>query len=174
MDLPFDVVELPDATHPTRGESAPDFTRPLVGDEYWEDASLSDLASPICLVFFPMAGSFPATYIWSEIRDRELDAMGTVVGVSISTPYACKRLIEEQNLDSTTIRLFADPQNEIAEDYGVSHTLGGMAGIREPRPATFVLDDDRKIEYAWAASEWPEFPEYDALETAFTEAIDHA
>ena len=41
MELDFEVVELPDSDHPTEGETAPDFTRPLVNEEYWEDASLS-------------------------------------------------------------------------------------------------------------------------------------
>ncbi len=170
MSFDFDVVELEVSEHPTVGETAPDFTRPLVTDESWADASLSAFDAPILLVFYPMNGSFPATYIWNELRDREVDQYGTVLGVSISTPYAHKRFIDSHDLDSTSFRLFSDPTNEIAEQYGVSHDLDGMAGLSEPRPAVFVIGDDHTIDYAWAATEWPEFPDYDAVEQAFAEA----
>jgi peroxiredoxin len=30
----------------------------------------------------------------------------------------------------------------------------------------FLLDADRTVEYAWVASEWPDFPDYDAVEAA--------
>jgi glutathione S-transferase len=36
----------------------------------------------------------------------------------------------------------------------------------EPRPAAFVVDDERTIQYAWVAGEWPDLPDYDALESA--------
>ena len=162
----FDVVDMGPADHVTEGERAPDFTRPLVTDEYWEDVSLSDLADegPVVLVFHPMDGAFPATYVWNELRDRgfaEYDA--SVVGLSISTPYEHKTFIEER---SVPFRFFADPANGVAETYGVVDDLDGMAGITEPRPATFVIDGDRSIEDAWVAREWPEFPDYDNLETA--------
>jgi len=45
VDLDFDVVELGPADHPEVGERAPDFTRPLVNDEYWEDVSLSEICA---------------------------------------------------------------------------------------------------------------------------------
>ena len=44
--------------------------------------------------------------------------------------------------------------------------LDGMAGVTEPRPAVFVIGDDRTIEYVWVASEWPDFPDYDEVEAA--------
>ena len=173
MDLGFDVVELDRPEHPSEGERAPDFTRPLVNSEYWEDTALSALDPPVCLVCHPMNGSFPATYIWSELRDRGFDGFdATVVGLSIATPYAHKRFIEDRDLDGTGVRFFSDPANNIAREYGIVHELDGMAGVTEPRPATFVLDGDLRVEYAWAAREWPEFPEYDALETALAAAVE--
>jgi peroxiredoxin len=159
----FDVVELPPTDHVAEGDEAPGFTRPLVNDEFWEDASLADLTAdgPVCLVFYPMDGSFPATYIWNELQDRELGDHCPVVGVSISTPYAHKRLIEERNMD---FDLFSDPANGVAEAYGVANDLDGMAGVTEPRPATVLIDTDRTVRYAWVAEEWPAFPPYDDLE----------
>jgi peroxiredoxin len=166
MDLPFDVVDLSEPDPPGEGEQAPDFERPLVTDEYWENASLSELTAdgPVVLVFYPMDGAFPATYVWSEIRDRGWGDMGvTVVGVTISTPYAHTDFIDERGMD---YRLFSDPANDVAERYGIENDLDGMAGVSEPRPAVFVLDGERVVQYAWAAAEWPEFPDYDAVEDA--------
>ncbi len=163
--MDFDVVDLPETDHVAEGETAPDFTRPLVTDEFWEDVSLSELTDdgPVLLVCFTMDGAFPATYIWNEIRDR---AWGErydvrVVGLSISDPYAHKRLIHEREMDYD---LFSDPGADVAREYGVEHDLDGMAGVVEFRPAMFLLDPDRTVEYAWVAEEWPEFPDYDAVE----------
>jgi len=174
MDLEFDVVELGPADHPEEGETAPDFTRPLVNDEFWEDVALSELVArdgdPTVLVFHPMDGAFPATYIWNEIRDREWHEDATVVGLSISTPYAHKQLIEERRLGDDYV-LYSDPGNGVARKYGIENDLDGMAGIEEPRPAVFVLDSDRTVEYAWVASEWPDFPDYDTVEAAFRSGL---
>jgi peroxiredoxin len=167
----FDVVPLPETDHVAEGDRAPDFTRPLVNDEFWEDASLSELTAegPVCLVFYPMDGAFPATYIWNELRDRAFDDLLTVVGVSISTPYAHKRLVAERGMNYD---LFADPANGVAEQYGIAHDLDGMAGVSEPRPATFLLDEDRTVQYAWVAEEWPDFPPYDDLEREIRALVD--
>ena len=164
-ELDFEVVELDETDHPAEGDEAPDFTRPLVDSEQWHDVALSELLDegPVVLVFHSMDGAFPATYAWNEIRDRGWTDEVTVVGCSISTTYEHKRLIAERGIDA---RLFSDPQNGVAEQYGIVNDLDGMAGVAEPRPAVFVIGDDRTIEYAWVASEWPDFPEYDDVEAA--------
>jgi len=166
----FDVVDLPEADHVAEGEEAPDFTRPLVNDEYWEDVALSDLLAegPVLLVFTPMDGAFPATYTYNELRDRGVDEHVRVVGVSVSSPYEHKTTIEERGIEHFT-GLFSDPQAGVAEAYGIEHDLDGMAGVTEHRPATFVVGEDGTVEYAWVAEEWPDFPEYDELEGALDE-----
>ena len=58
----------------------------------------------------------------------------------------------------------------IAEQYDIVNDLDGMSGISEPRPAVFLLDEDRAVEYSWVADEWPAFPDYDELDDAI-EAI---
>jgi peroxiredoxin len=167
MTLEFDVVELPPTDHVEAGETAPEFTRPLVNDEYWADASLATLLEdgPVVLVFHPMAGDFPATYIWQDLQDRQWDDQFdvTVVGLSISSPYEHSRFIEGRALE---YELFSDPANGVAEQYGIGHDLDGMAGISEPRPAVYVLEEDRSVAYAWVATEWPAFPDYDEVEDA--------
>ena len=155
MNLGFDVVELGPADAPPVGETAPDFTRPLVDDEYWEDVALSELTDdgPVVLVFHTMDGDFPATYIWQAIRDRGWDDYDAeVVGLSVSTPYEHSRFLEEWDV---AFRLFSDPQNGVAEAYGVVHDLDGMTGVAEPRSAVFVIDGDRTIREAWVSTEWP-------------------
>ena len=172
----FDVVALPPADPVAVGEPAPDFTRPLVGPEEWHDASLSELLAegPVLLVFHPMDGAFPTTYAWKEITERGWGDRLTVVGVSISDPYAHKALIRERGLDGGDHALFSDPANGVAEAYGVVHDLDGMAGLEEPRPAVFLVDADGTVRYAWAAEEWPEFPDYDAVEAAIDDLLGDA
>ncbi|WP_224270417.1 redoxin domain-containing protein [Haloprofundus salinisoli] len=166
----FEVVDLPETDHVDVGDTAPDFTRPLVNTEFWEDASLSELTDdgPVLLVFYAMDGAFPATYMWNEMRDRQWGDRLTVVGLSISSPYEHKTLIEEREMPYS---LFSDPQNGVAADYGVENDLDGMAGVSEARPAVFLLDDDRTVEYAWVASEWPDFPDYDEVESAIDDLV---
>ncbi|SFC15890.1 Peroxiredoxin [Halobiforma haloterrestris] len=165
----FEVVSLESTEHVEPGDTAPEFTRPLVNDEYWEDRSLSDLVAEggsdgtgAILVFTPMTGSFLAKYVWDELADRGWDdAAPRVVGVTVANPYGVKRFIEDNDYP---FDLFADPANEVAEEYGLAHDLDGMAGVSEPRPAFVALDDDLTVEAVWVAEEWPEFPDYDDLE----------
>ncbi|THE65071.1 peroxiredoxin [Salinadaptatus halalkaliphilus] len=163
----FDVVELPAATPPATGEEAPDFTRPLVTDEFWEDRSLSSLLAEsegrTILVFTPMIGSFPGTYVWEELAERNWDeGVDRVVGITAATPYAVSSFLDGTGVPFS---IFADPANDVADRYGVAHDLDGMTGISEPRPAFVVLEADGTVAASWVASEWPEFPEYDELET---------
>lgn len=164
----FDVVGLPETEHVGVGETAPDFTRPLVNGEYWEDSSLSELtaAGPVLLAFHPMDGAFPATYLWKELKAREWTDTVQVVGLSISDPYSHKQLLRERGLVNEPYQLFSDPSNAVAENYGIVNDLDGMAGIEEPRPAIYLLDEDREVQYAWVAAEWPDFADYDEIETA--------
>jgi peroxiredoxin len=168
VDLPFDVVDLGPTDHPEAGEQAPDFRRPLVTDEFWEDRALSELTDegPVLLLFHPMDGAFPATYMYNELRDRGLGDDIRVVGCSISTPYEHKAFIDDREVD---FALFSDPTNEVAQQYDVVHDLDGMTGVTEPRPAVFVVDGERVVRYAWVAREWPDFPDYEDLEAAIAE-----
>ncbi|MFC6837327.1 redoxin domain-containing protein [Halomarina ordinaria] len=166
----FDVVDLGPVDHPAVGESAPDFTRPLVNAEYWEDTSFSALyeEGPVLLVFHTMDGAFPSTYLWNEVRDRGWTDRLRVVGLSVSSPYEHKTLIEERGVDAT---LFSDPANGVAERYGIANDLDGMTGVSEPRPAVFLVDTEGTVQYAWVAAEWPEFPDYDEVEAAIDEHV---
>ncbi len=164
MDLGFDVVDLPQTAHPTAGDLAPEFTRPLVGTEFWEDRSLSTVVDgPTLLLIHPMDGAFQTTYLYNEIDDRGWTDQLDVYGLSISTPYEHKRLLDERG---EGVRVFSDPSATVIETYGAAHDIDGMAGITEARPAVFLLNSDRVVTYAWVATEHPAFPEYDELDAA--------
>lgn len=86
--LEFEVVALEPADRIVIGERAPDFTRPLVLAEFWEDVSLTELTvdGPVPSVFDPMAGTFPTTYMWQGITDRNWGDRLQVVCGSIPDP----------------------------------------------------------------------------------------
>lgn len=162
----FDVVDLGPTDHPETGTTAPEFTRPLVSREFWEDRSLADLAADedgdgLILVFTPMIGSFVAQYVWTELAERGWNERARVVGVSTANPYGVASFLRERDLP---FEIVADPGNDVAEDYGIAHDLDGMAGLSEPRVAFFAVDADLTVTGSWVAAEWPEFPDYDALE----------
>ena len=164
----FPVTVLGPAEHVQEGESAPDFTRPLVNAEFWEDVALSELYEnsddPVVLLFHPMDGDFPSLYYWKEIQKRGWKEHATVVGCSISTPYEHEQFVQERGMDRD-YRLFSDPGAGVAEAYGIAHEVDGMTGVTEHRPAAFVIDGDGAVAYAWASTKWPELPNYDDVET---------
>ena len=166
----FDVVSLPETDHVAEGEAAPDFTRPLVNEEYWEDAALDDVVDgPTLLVFHPMDGAFQATYLYNTIDDLGWADDLDVLGLSISSPYAHKRLLAERGEGA---RIFSDPGAGVIEEYGLAHDIDGMTGITETRPAVFLLDGDRTVEHAWVASEHPEFPDAEEIDDAVGRLVD--
>ena len=171
MDLGFEVTDLPETDHVVVGDEAPEFTRPLVGSEFWADRSFAGLVAaegPLLLVFHPMDGAFPSTYVWNELRDRGLSDSLPVVGCSVSTPYEHRSLLAARGVDA---RLYTDPDAGVAAAYGVENDLDGMAGVTEHRLATVLVDADRTVRYVWVASEQPEFPDYDALESAVEDLL---
>ncbi|MFB6109255.1 MAG: redoxin domain-containing protein [Halodesulfurarchaeum sp.] len=162
------VTELPETDHVAEGDRAPDFTRPLVTPEFWEDVALTDLLEdgPVLLVFHPMDRAFPTTYVYNALADRSILAgPAQVVGLTISTPYDHARTIEDRGIEAAR-GLFSDPKNEVAEEWGLAHDLDGMEGISEPRLALYLIEPDRTVAFAWVAESWPQFPDYDALEDA--------
>jgi len=166
----FDVVDLPETDHVDEGDTAPDFTRPLVNAEYWEDRSLADtVEGPALLLFHPMNGAFQATYLYNTVDEHGWSDDVDVLGLSVSSPYAHKRLLAERG---EGIRIFADPGAGVIEEYGLAHDIDGMAGVTEARPAVFLLDSDRTVEYAWVASEHPEFPDAEAIGDAIDRLVD--
>jgi len=166
----FDVVSLPETDHVAEGEVAPDFTRPLVNDEYWEDRPLADVVDgPTLLLFHPMDGAFQGTYLYNAVDDHGWADDVDVLGVSVSTPYAHERLLADRG---DGVRIFSDPAAGVIEEYGLAHDIDGMTGVTESRPAVFLLDADRTVEYAWVADEHPAFPDAGAIDDAVADLVD--
>jgi len=166
----FDVVSLPETDHVAEGEVAPDFTRPLVNDEYWEDRPLADVVDgPTLLLFHPMDGAFQGTYLYNAVDDHGWADDVDVLGVSVSTPYAHERLLADRG---DGVRIFSDPAAGVIEEYGLAHDIDGMTGVTESRPAVFLLDADRTVEYAWVADEHPAFPDAEAIDDAVADLVD--
>ena len=163
--FPFEVVPFPPSEPPREGETAPEFTRPLVTDEGWEDRSLSDIVAEsgsVLLFFTPLDWGGKSKYWWREIRRRGWGSDELrVVGVGISQPFDHQRFVEANDLP---YGIYSDPANGVAEAYDVVHDLDGMTGVSEPRPAVFLIGEDRTVEYAWVAREWPEVPPFDEIE----------
>ncbi|WP_409348387.1 redoxin domain-containing protein [Natronorarus salvus] len=165
--FPFEVVPFPPSKHPQEGETAPEFTRPLVTTEGWEDRSLSELVAEsgsVLLFFTPLDWGGKSLYWWREVGRRGWGGDDlAVVGVAIGQPFDHQRFVESRE---RPYPLFSDPANGVAEAYDVVHDLDGMTGVSEPRPAVFVVGEDREVEYAWVAGEWPEVPPFDEIATA--------
>ena len=161
----FDLPAFPASDPPVEGDRAPDFTRPLVRKEYWDDVAFSEFAADAgaaLLVFYPLNWGGKSMYWWKEIEKRGWGGDGVgVVGVGISQPFDHQRFIESRDLPYP---LYSDPGNGVAQRYDVVHDLGGMAGIAEPRPSVFLVDENLTVEYVWVADVWPESPPYDAIE----------
>lgn len=163
----FEVVPLPETESVSEGETAPEFTRPLVDEEFWQNRSLSELTDdgPVLLLFHPMDGTFQTTYLWNNVADHGWDTRDglQVVGLSTSSPYEHKTLLAERGVDA---QVFSDPNNDVAAEYGIINNLDGMEGVSEPRTAAYLLDEDRTVEFVWVAQEHPDFPPYDELQDA--------
>ena len=163
----FDLPEFPPADHPVEGERAPDFTRPLVDGEYWENRPFSEVAAEAgaaLLVFYPLNWGGKSKFWWEEIQKRGWGGDDLeVLGIGISQPFDHQRFIESHALEYS---LYSDPGNGVARRYDIVHDLDGMAGIEEPRPAAFLVDDELTVEYVWVADVWPETPPYDDVEAA--------
>jgi len=167
----FDVIEFDDDDYLEEGETAPDFCRPLVNHDYWRNVRLSSLTADgtVLLFFHTMDSAYPAIYLWQELRDRQWHERDdvTVVGITISPPYTHHRFLHQRDVP---YQLYSDPQNTVAAEYGVVHSLDGMHGLSEPRMSAYHIDEEMTIQYAWVADEWPELPDYDAIERKVLES----
>lgn len=167
MKLDFPVVSFNTACDLTVGNEFPDFTRPYVKQEMWRDRSLSSLAStnPVCILFHSMIGSFPPIYLWKEVMNRgwieKFDI--SVTAITASNPYEIRRFLDREDLP---VGVFSDPANTVATSVGLAHDLDGMTGISEPRTAVVLVDEELRVQYRWVAAEWPEFPDFETVETS--------
>ncbi|QIO22689.1 redoxin domain-containing protein [Haloarcula sp. JP-L23] len=146
----------------TVGDEAPDFTAPLANGGIGE-LSLSDAVvdGPVVLAFFP--GAFTSVCgdeleVFDERRDELVDASATVYGVSIDTPFAQNAFRDQLGLG---FALVSDNERAIIDAYDVSMDFEGLGVYDLAKRSVFVVDDERRITYAWATDDPGVEPNYD-------------
>ncbi|GGN87626.1 redoxin domain-containing protein [Haloarcula pellucida] len=146
----------------TVGDEAPDFTAPLANGGIGE-LSLSDAVAdgPVVLAFFP--GAFTSVCgdeleAFDERRDELVDASATVYGVSIDTPFAQNAFRDQLGLG---FALVSDNERAIIDAYDVSMDFEGLGVYDLAKRSVFVVDDGRRITYAWATDDPGVEPNYD-------------
>jgi thioredoxin-dependent peroxiredoxin len=120
------------------GKPAPDFE---LESDSGETVKLSDLrGKPVVLYFYPKDDTPGCTRQACGIRDAwtEFQRAGAeVYGISADTQASHERFRSKYSLPFT---LLADPDNKLAEPYGV-----GREGKRSYERSTFVIDADGTV-----------------------------
>lgn len=130
------------------GDVAPDFTAPVVGGNYEDDAQLSlgDLrGEKVVLYFYPKDDTPGCTKQACGLRDswKEISKLAKVFGVSIDPVKRHRKFIDKYELP---FALISDESKEIVEAYGVwvQKKLYGREYMGTER-STFVIDEKGKI-----------------------------
>lgn len=159
------------------GDTAPDFTVPKAGGEAYNDLepfTLSDVVSdgPTVLSFYPAAFTSGCTTQMCALRDSmhlfdDLDAQ--VYGVSVDLPFAQNIWMQQEELN---FPMLSDWDHEVIHEYdAVLEDMYGMVEVAER--ATFVVDTDGMVTYAWVR-EGDENPDFDDLTERVREAVEDA
>ena len=151
----------------TEGDSAPDFTAKLAGDEP-EAFTLSEQfdEAPLVLAFFPGAFTPPCTNEMVAFQD-DLDALretgATLYGISADSPFSQAAFQDEHGLE---FDLVSDMDRAAIEAYDVPLDIDdlGLQGVAER--AIFVIDGNGEITYSWVADDPTNEPDYDAVHEA--------
>lgn len=137
------------------GETAPDFTAPLVApDGETRDVEFSTLLAdqPVLLSFYTADFSPDCISEWCSFRDFDWFSSGEqvrVVGVSKSGPKMHRRFIDRLGLGFS---LYSDENLDIAGAYGVDYRAFGLSA--RARRSCFLVDADRTIRYRWVGEHW--------------------
>lgn len=153
---------------PQAGETAPEFEALLCNGETFRSRRLSSVfEGGGVLAFSGFAFSAIAENWWKQYDRAGWGAFDVpVVGVSRDGPYAQNAFIRA--IDSP-FRLFADTDGVAADAYGLRVERDGMANVSTPRRATFVVDGEMTVAYAWVADDWISPAPTEAVEAAVAE-----
>ncbi|MFB6224760.1 MAG: redoxin domain-containing protein [Haloarcula sp.] len=146
------------------GDVAPDFTAPLANGDV-DDVTLSaELNSaPIVLAFFPGAFTSVCSHEMNTFQERlsEITAAGaTLYGVSIDTPFSQNAFRDELGLE---FDLISDTNRELIDAYDISMDFDALGVSNVAKRAVFVIDEARKITYAWVSDDPGVEPDYDEV-----------
>jgi peroxiredoxin len=150
------------------GQTAPSFALPgAAGDDVDEHALAEyvDSGWHVVLVFYPFDFHPACVSQWCTVRDADwltlLDDTA-VLGVGGDSVYAHQRFAREYDVE---FPLLSDADGRVAAAYGVREAE--FEGHRDvPGMALFVIDPDRRIQYAWRGRAPDAAPDFDAVENA--------
>jgi peroxiredoxin Q/BCP len=132
------------------GETAPDFTAPLVRpDGSTTTTAFSELLDdgPVLLSFYTADFSPDCIEEWCAFRDFDWFASGEhvqVVGVSKSRTSVHRRFIDRLGLG---FPLYSDRDLSVSEAFGVKYRVFGL--ISRSKRSCFLVDTDRTVRYVW-------------------------
>lgn len=153
------------------GDSAPDFTAPLVDDgvePFTFSENLED--SPVVLAFFPAAFTGTCTTemcTFQSMLTEFNEVGGTVYGVSVDAPFSLSEWADQEDLD---FGLISDSNKEIIDAYGVEMDFADLGFYGVAKRSVFVVDDDGTVTYAWESDDPGVEPDYDEVKQAVADA----
>jgi peroxiredoxin len=155
------------------GDEAPRFTAPLANGDVEEFNFLEDAGeAPTVLAFFPGAFTSVCTEelctFQSELAAFE-DVGATVYGVSVDSPFALDEFRDQEGL---SFGLVSDSNKEIIDAYDVEMDFAGLGYYGVAKRAVFVVDADGVVTYKWVSDDPGVEPDYEAVQSAATEAAE--
>jgi peroxiredoxin len=150
------------------GQTAPDFTLPGAAGDNVDDHALAEYVDNgwhVVLVFYPFDFHPACASQLCTVRDADwltlLDGTA-VLGVGADSVYAHQRFAREHAID---FPLLSDSDGRVAAAYGVCEPeFEGHRAV--PGMALFVVDPDRRIQFAWQGDTAEAEPDFDAVEKA--------
>jgi len=116
------------------------------------------------LAFYPGAFTGVCDKEMCTFRDMFADLQrlnANLVGISVDAPWAQKAFAEKYNLK---FPLLCDFNLGVIQKFGVMwKDLGGVKGYENSNRAIFVLDDQAKVVYSWAAPNPGVLPDFEAI-----------
>jgi peroxiredoxin len=116
------------------------------------------------LAFYPGAFTGACDKEMCTFRDMFTDLQrlnANLVGISVDAPWAQKTFAEKYNLN---FPLLCDFNLAVTQKFGVMwKDLGGVKGYESANRAIFVLDDQGKVLYSWAAPNPGVLPDFEAI-----------
>jgi thiol peroxidase len=149
---------------PSVGSKAPDFK---LTKENLSDVSMKDFAGKkIILNIFPSIDTGVCATSVRKFNEAAAKLDNTVVvGVSKDLPFALKRFCAAEGIDKVVTTSALRPDSTFGDDYGVTITDGGMAGVFSR--SVVVIDEKGNVVYTEQVSETTQEPDYAAaLEAA--------
>jgi len=152
------------------GNQAPDFSLPGTAPD--SDDDIVEYSLSATLTQRPAVLNFYLFDFHPECRQNvcdlhdlswfDLDTDVSVYGISTDSAYSHQEFAAQESLEYP---LLSDSDSRVAETYGV--LADELAGHRHvARRSVFVIDQQRKVRYAWAADSPARQPDWDAVKDA--------